>query len=99
MITGKKSSQFFTNKGKLKKISKLEMWPLKNVLHEKYKMEKEYAEWFADFLLPMLSKFFLFSVVEIFVLCFFSFSVNSHSTQRQGNGRGDVEASVFGKKI
>ena len=53
-IGGKRSNEFFTPKGKLRKISKLEFWPLKNVLMEKYKVPESAASEAASFLAPML---------------------------------------------
>ncbi|AOW00846.1 kinase-like domain-containing protein [Yarrowia lipolytica] len=52
--TGKWTSEYFNDKGELKKISKLKDWPLEAVLHEKYNHSKEEAKLLASFLLPML---------------------------------------------
>ncbi|SCU82478.1 LADA_0C05622g1_1 [Lachancea dasiensis] len=52
--TGRHSRTFFNSKGMLRNISKLKFWPLKDVLHEKYKFSEEDAENISDFLLPML---------------------------------------------
>lgn len=51
---GKRSREFFNGQGRPKAISRLEMWSLENVLHEKYEMTEEDARDFAGFLLPML---------------------------------------------
>lgn len=52
--TGKWTSEYFNDKGDLKKISKLKDWPLESVLHEKYNHSKDEAKLLASFLLPML---------------------------------------------
>jgi serine/threonine-protein kinase SRPK3 len=45
---------FYTNRCKLKRISKLKLWPLKNVLLEKYRMKESEASSLASFLGAML---------------------------------------------
>ncbi|SCU83323.1 LAME_0C04742g1_1 [Lachancea meyersii CBS 8951] len=52
--TGRHSRTFFNSRGQLRNISKLKFWPLKDVLHEKYKFSVEEAQTISDFLLPML---------------------------------------------
>ncbi|KAL6944888.1 hypothetical protein ACO0QE_002330 [Hanseniaspora vineae] len=52
---GKHSPEFFNSSGQLMKISKLNMWPLYNVLVEKYKFSENDAKEINDFLLPMLT--------------------------------------------
>ncbi|OEJ83129.1 Protein kinase dsk1 [Hanseniaspora osmophila] len=52
---GKHSTEFFDSSGQLMKISKLNMWPLHNVLIEKYKFSEHDAKEINDFLLPMLA--------------------------------------------
>ncbi|MGH0164388.1 UNVERIFIED_CONTAM: hypothetical protein FKN15_069012 [Acipenser sinensis] len=55
LITGGKySKEFFTKKGDLRHITKLKPWGLLEVLVEKYEWERDEAQTFADFLLPML---------------------------------------------
>lgn len=51
---GRKSHEYFNRKGDLKHIRKLEIWPMVDVLREKYKKTDEEAELFASFLSPML---------------------------------------------
>jgi len=52
---GSKSNLYFNRKGEFLRIRSLEMWPLYNVLTEKYLIDTEEAELIASFLLPMLS--------------------------------------------
>uniref|UniRef100_H2YVF5 non-specific serine/threonine protein kinase n=1 Tax=Ciona savignyi TaxID=51511 RepID=H2YVF5_CIOSA len=52
--SGHYSKEFFSKRGDLRHIHKLKMWPLRDVLHEKYEWSVEDAEHFASFLLPML---------------------------------------------
>lgn len=52
--SGRHVSTFFNSKGQLRNISKLKLWPLKDVLIEKYKFSTHDAEEISDFLLPML---------------------------------------------
>ncbi|XP_076801436.1 SRSF protein kinase 3-like [Clavelina lepadiformis] len=52
--SGQYSKEFFNKKGQLRHIHKLKMWPLREVLVEKYEWPLEDAEQFASFLLPML---------------------------------------------
>ncbi|XP_064161930.1 SRSF protein kinase 1b isoform X1 [Anguilla rostrata] len=54
IMAGKYSKEFFTKKGDLRHISRLKPWGLQEVLQEKYEWQKEDAQMFADFLLPML---------------------------------------------
>ncbi|XP_058859391.1 SRSF protein kinase 1-like isoform X1 [Acipenser ruthenus] len=55
LITGGKySKEFFTKKGDLRHITKLKPWGLLEVLVEKYEWQRDEAQTFADFLLPML---------------------------------------------
>jgi len=53
-LTGKYSHDFFSRKGELRYIKNLKFWGMKQVLHEKYKMDGKIAEEITDFLLPML---------------------------------------------
>ena len=53
-LSGINSKKFFNLKGELKRIKQLRIWPLKNVLLEKYRLKEEEAEALASFLLPML---------------------------------------------
>lgn len=52
---GAYSNEFFDNHGNLLHIQDLRMWPLYNVLREKYKWSEEDAQSFTSFLLPMLA--------------------------------------------
>ncbi|XP_012675580.2 SRSF protein kinase 1a isoform X2 [Clupea harengus] len=54
ILAGKYSKDFFTKKGDLKHITKLKPWGLLEVLVDKYEWQREEAECFTDFLLPML---------------------------------------------
>lgn len=51
---GKYTKMFFNSRGQLRNISKLKYWPLKDVLHEKYKLDVKNASEIAEFLMPML---------------------------------------------
>jgi serine/threonine-protein kinase SRPK3 len=51
---GKFSKEYFTKKGQLRHIKKLSIWPIENVLHEKYGLEKKEAVEISKFLSPML---------------------------------------------
>jgi len=51
---GKESKNYFNRKGELKAIRKLKVWPLEEVLMEKYSWSKTEAEGFSNFLRPML---------------------------------------------
>ena len=51
---GKKSSTYFNRRNELRHIKQLRLWPLRDILHQKYRLPKSEAECFADFLLPML---------------------------------------------
>lgn len=50
----KRSSQYFNKKGDLHNIHQLKYWPLKDVLHDKYRLSKEDADMVASFLMPCL---------------------------------------------
>jgi len=52
--TGKYSHRFLTFHGSLKNIKRLDHWPMKSVLSEKYKMPVDAADEMADFLTQML---------------------------------------------
>lgn len=54
-LSGKFSSELFNKKGVLRKIEKLNMWSLKDVLHDKYKCSWNDAEALSNFLLPLLN--------------------------------------------
>ncbi|XP_022538460.2 SRSF protein kinase 1b isoform X1 [Astyanax mexicanus] len=54
ITNGKYSKEFFTKKGELRHITKLKPWGLLDVLVEKYEWQREEAQSFASFLLPML---------------------------------------------
>ncbi|KAG0354583.1 kinase-like domain-containing protein [Gamsiella multidivaricata] len=53
-LSGKYSQELFNRKGELRHIHKLRMWPLQDVLHEKYLMPRAEADILADFLCKML---------------------------------------------
>ncbi|KAF9169086.1 serine/threonine protein kinase, CMGC group [Mortierella sp. AD011] len=53
-LSGKYSQELFNRKGELRHIHKLRMWPLQDVLHEKYLMPRAEADFLADFLCRML---------------------------------------------
>ncbi|KAF9085447.1 serine/threonine protein kinase, CMGC group [Mortierella sp. AD031] len=53
-LSGKYSRDLFNRRGELRNISKLRMWPIKEVLREKYVMPEEEAMLLADFLERML---------------------------------------------
>ncbi|EJD40292.1 kinase-like protein [Auricularia subglabra TFB-10046 SS5] len=53
-LGGRYSSRFFHRNGELKHITKLRMWPLEDVLREKYCMPADEAAALAAFLEPML---------------------------------------------
>lgn len=53
-LRGKKAKKYFTNKGNLKRIQKLQQWPLRHVMMVKYKYTEEEATVFEDFMMPML---------------------------------------------
>ena len=40
-LRGKKAKKYFTNKGNLKRIQKLQQWPLRHVMMVKYKYTEE----------------------------------------------------------
>jgi serine/threonine-protein kinase SRPK3 len=52
--TGKLSKNFFDRKGNLKHIKQLKLWPVQDVLHEKYHFPMKEAKEVADFMIPML---------------------------------------------
>ncbi|CCG84252.1 protein of unknown function [Taphrina deformans PYCC 5710] len=54
-LSGKFSNELFNKKGVLRKIEKLNMWSLCDVLHDKYKCSWNDAEQLANFLTPMLN--------------------------------------------
>ena len=54
-FSGSNSKQFFNRRGELKSIKQLKIWPLKNVLVEKYRVKEHEAEALAGFLKPMLA--------------------------------------------
>ncbi|XP_066526899.1 SRSF protein kinase 1b isoform X2 [Hoplias malabaricus] len=54
IMNGKYSKEFFTKKGDLRHITKLKPWGLIDVLVEKYEWQREEAQSFSSFLLPML---------------------------------------------
>ncbi|XP_047666229.1 SRSF protein kinase 1b isoform X6 [Tachysurus fulvidraco] len=54
IMNGKYSKEFFTKKGELRHITKLKPWGLLDVLVEKYEWQREEAQVFSSFLLPML---------------------------------------------
>ena len=54
-LSGKFSNELFNKKGTLRKIEKLNMWSLCDVLHDKYKCSWNDAEQLSHFLTPMLS--------------------------------------------
>lgn len=53
-LSGVSSKKYFDTKGELRRIKTLRIWPLKNVLLEKYRMKEEEASMLTSFLLPML---------------------------------------------
>ena len=53
-LSGKQSSTIFNRRGELRNIQKLKLWPLQNVLHEKYGFSKEDAVAASDFILLMV---------------------------------------------
>lgn len=54
-LSGKFSNELFNKKGVLRKIEKLNMWSLCDVLHDKYKCSWNDAEQLSNFLSPMLN--------------------------------------------
>jgi len=54
VTNGKYSHERFNRRGELRNIHKLRMWPLKDVLREKYVMPEEEAALLTDFLEKML---------------------------------------------
>ncbi|KAF9578895.1 serine/threonine protein kinase, CMGC group [Lunasporangiospora selenospora] len=53
-LRGKYSHELFNRRGELRHIQNLRMWPLKEVLHDKYMMPREDGVLLAGFLDPML---------------------------------------------
>lgn len=53
-LSGVNSKKYFNLKGELRRIKQLRIWPLKNVLLEKYRIKEEEAASLTSFLLPML---------------------------------------------
>ena len=51
---GSNCKKFFNKEGELRSIKQLRIWPLKNVLMEKYRIKEEEASALSSFLLPML---------------------------------------------
>jgi len=51
---GSRSKTFFNRKGELRHIKQLQFWGLADVMHQKYRVQKEEADALAKFLLPML---------------------------------------------
>lgn len=51
---GQYSREFLNKRGELRHINNLKMWPLRDVLVEKYEWNRTNAEEFCSFLLPML---------------------------------------------
>lgn len=54
-LSGKFSNELFNKKGILRKIEKLNLWSLCDVLHDKYKCSWNDAEQLSNFLIPMLN--------------------------------------------
>jgi serine/threonine-protein kinase SRPK3 len=54
-LSGKYSQEVFNRKGEMRHIQKLRMWPLQDVLHEKYLMPRAEADVLGDFLCKMLA--------------------------------------------
>jgi serine/threonine-protein kinase SRPK3 len=54
LLSGEKSKKFFTPNGKLKRIKNLKLWPVKNVLMEKYALKEFEADMFSNFIDCML---------------------------------------------
>ncbi|KAG0020128.1 SRSF protein kinase 2 [Podila clonocystis] len=53
-LSGKYSQELFNRKGELRHIHKLRIWPLQDVIHEKYMLPREKADFLASFLGKML---------------------------------------------
>mmetsp|Transcript_15653 Transcript_15653/g.42175 ORF Transcript_15653/g.42175 Transcript_15653/m.42175 type:complete len:844 (+) Transcript_15653:183-2714(+) len=53
-LSGTASHEFFTRDGRLRHIQRMNFWPLRDVLHEKYYFSLESADGLSSFLLPML---------------------------------------------
>ncbi|KAF9426869.1 serine/threonine protein kinase, CMGC group [Podila epigama] len=53
-LSGKYSQELFNRKGELRHIHKLRIWPLQDVIHEKYMMPRDKADFLASFLSKML---------------------------------------------
>jgi serine/threonine-protein kinase SRPK3 len=54
LTSGKYNKTLFNSQGNLQYIKQFEYWPLKDVLHNKYRFDEEDAEMFSSFLLQML---------------------------------------------
>lgn len=54
-LRGKYAKEFFNKKGELRHIHRLEFWPLREILVEKYRWSPDEAVQFSDFLMPMLN--------------------------------------------
>ena len=54
-LGGKYSKNYFSKKGELKHIMKLNFWPLDEVLVEKYSFTRQEAKEIAGFITPMLA--------------------------------------------
>eukprot|EP00606_Chrysophyceae_sp_TOSAG23-5_P000870 GSChrysophyteH2.ASY1.ANO1.1086.1 assembled CDS len=53
--SGKKAQQYFNKRGDLHNIHQLKYWPLKDVLHDKYRFSESDANEIASFLMPCLA--------------------------------------------
>jgi serine/threonine-protein kinase SRPK1 len=53
-LSGKYSKEFFDGKGRMKSVPEIERWTLQDVLVDKYQWDRNVAQEFANFLLPML---------------------------------------------
>jgi serine/threonine-protein kinase SRPK3 len=51
---GKFADQYFNRKGELRHIHQLKFWGLEDVLHDKYKFDKQTSREIADFIMPLL---------------------------------------------
>ena len=54
-LRGVKARKYFGKSGSLKRIPRLQNWSLKDVMIAKYKFTEEQAEFFEDFMNPMLN--------------------------------------------
>lgn len=55
MLNGEHSQFYFKEDGSLRNITKLNSWPLKEVLVDKYEFDEPLAAELSKFLLPMLT--------------------------------------------